>query len=96
MVRSLLKGPYVAEHLLKKVEYKNTLPINSSDRHKPIRTWSRRSVIIPIMIGLTFEIHNGKDFIKLLVQDSMLGHKLGEFSPTRKRVKRPTSATKKK
>jgi len=89
MSRSLLKGPYVAEHLMKKVEKKLSLPAADNERYKPIRTWSRQSTIVPKMVGLTFEIYNGKTFIKLLVQDNMLGHKLGEFSPTRKLPKHP-------
>jgi small subunit ribosomal protein S19 len=90
-MRSLSKGPYIAESLLKKVEQKNQLPVNDSQRYKPIRTWSRRSVIVPKMIGFSFEIHNGKSFEKLLVQDNMLGHKLGEFAPTRKYPKHPVN-----
>lgn len=89
MTRSFLKGPYVAEHLMKKVEHKLSLSAGDTARYKPIRTWSRQSVIVPKMIGMTFEIHNGKSFAKLLVQDNMLGHKLGEFAPTRVMPKHP-------
>ena len=78
MGRSLRKGPYVAHHLLAKV-----------DKHKaegssrPIKTWSRGSMITPAMIGCTFEVHNGKKFIGVFVSENMVGHKLGEFAPTR-------------
>ena len=78
MPRSVKKGPFVDIHLLKKVE---ELRSNNSD--KPIKTWSRRSTIIPQMIGLTFLVHNGKKHIPVHITDSMIGHKLGEFSPTR-------------
>ncbi len=74
MARSLKKGPFVDHHLLKKV---------TSGIKKPIKTWSRRSMIIPEMIGLTFEVHNGKKFISVFVSENMVGHRLGEFSPTR-------------
>lgn len=74
MARSLKKGPFVDHHLIKKVE---------SGPKKPIKTWSRRSMIIPEMIGLTFEVHNGKKFISVFVSENMVGHRLGEFSPTR-------------
>lgn len=76
MSRSLKKGPFIDEHLEKKVranKNKNTI----------IKTWSRRSIISPEMIGLTFEVHNGKSFNKVYVSEGMVGHKLGEFSPTR-------------
>jgi|SRR3972149_9179792 len=79
MARSSKKGPFVDENLLKKV----TTMRNSGDA-RPIRTWSRASAISPEMVGVTFEVHNGKDFIKVFVTESMVGHKLGEFSLTRK------------
>ncbi len=78
MPRSLKKGPFVEEKLLKKV----TRMIEGGDK-KPIKTWSRRSTIIPEFIGFTFAVHNGKKFIPVYVTDNMVGHKLGEFSPTR-------------
>ncbi|MCB0332475.1 MAG: 30S ribosomal protein S19 [Bdellovibrionales bacterium] len=78
MARSLKKGPFVDDHLLKWVDRAK------SGQHKgPIKTWSRRSTIIPDMIGLTFAVHNGKKFVPVFVTDNMVGHKLGEFSPTR-------------
>jgi small subunit ribosomal protein S19 len=78
MGRSLKKGPFVAERLLEKIRKKT--PGDKS----PIKTWYRNSTITPEMIGVTFEVHNGKTFIKVFVSDDMVGHKLGEFSPTRK------------
>ncbi len=78
MGRSLRKGPFVDHHLLKKVEKSN-----SEGSKKPIKTWSRRSMIIPDMIGHTFEVHNGRKFITVFVSENMVGHRLGEFSPTR-------------
>lgn len=78
MARSLRKGPFVDEKLLKKV-----LEVKSSKGSKVIKTWSRRSTIIPDFIGLTFAVHNGKKFIPVFVTEEMVGHKLGEFSPTR-------------
>lgn len=78
MPRSLKKGPFVAAHLLKKVE-----AAVASGTKKPIKTWSRASMIIPNMIGLTIAVHNGKQHIPVLISDNMVGHKLGEFSPTR-------------
>lgn len=78
MPRSIKKGPFVDQHLLDKV----TSSSPSGDR-KIIKTWSRRSMIIPEMIGLTFSVHNGKKFIPVYVTENMVGHKLGEFSPTR-------------
>jgi len=77
MSRSLKKGIYVEEKLMRKVEKALT-----GDR-KPIKTWSRRSTIVPQMVGLTFEVYNGKKHIPFFVTESMVGHKLGEFSPTR-------------
>jgi small subunit ribosomal protein S19 len=76
--RSLKKGPYVEPKLLKKVQ---TL-IDTGDK-KMIKTWSRRSTVIPEFIGFTFAVHNGKKFIPVYVTENMVGHKLGEFSPTR-------------
>ena len=78
MPRSLKKGPFVDEHLMKWVNRAK------DGSHKgPIKTWSRRSTIIPEMIGLSFAVYNGKKFLPILVTDNMVGHKLGEFSPTR-------------
>lgn len=78
MPRSLKKGPFIDSHLLKWVERAK------NGQHKgPIKTWSRRSMISPDMIGLTFAVHNGKKFVPVYVTDNMVGHKLGEFSPTR-------------
>ncbi|MBU0462828.1 MAG: 30S ribosomal protein S19 [Proteobacteria bacterium] len=78
MPRSLKKGPYIAPHLFKKV-----LEAGKSTRNKVIKTWSRRSTIFPEMVGVTFAVHNGKKFIPVFVSENMVGHKLGEFSPTR-------------
>ena len=78
MPRSLKKGPYVDAKLQKKVEKAN----QTSDK-KVIKTWSRRSTVTPDFIGLTFAVHNGKKFIPVFVSENMVGHKLGEFAPTR-------------
>ncbi len=78
MSRSVWKGPFVEKSILKKVE-----EARASGKNTVIKTWSRRSTILPNMIGLTFGVHNGKKFIPVLVTDQMIGHKLGEFSPTR-------------
>ena len=78
MARSLKKGPFVDGHLLKKIDEATT----SGDK-KVIRTWSRRSTIIPEAVGLTFAVHNGKKFIAVFVTENMVGHKFGEFAPTR-------------
>jgi small subunit ribosomal protein S19 len=78
MPRSLKKGPFIDDKVLKKVE---TAQANKSN--KVIKTWSRRSTIIPEMVGLTLAIHNGKKFIPVFITENMVGHKLGEFSPTR-------------
>ncbi len=78
MSRSLKKGPFVDDHLLKKV-----LSAQESGSKKVIKTWSRRSVILPEFVGLTFAVHNGKKFVPVYVTEDMIGHKLGEFSPTR-------------
>lgn len=81
MTRSLKKGLYVDERLIKKIQN-----MKAGDR-TPIKTWSRASVISPEMVGFTFGVHNGKDFIPVLIAEEMVGHKLGEFSPTRKFVR---------
>jgi small subunit ribosomal protein S19 len=78
MPRSLKKGPYIASELLKKV-----LEANKVKTNKVIKTWSRRSTIFPEMVGITFAVHNGRKFIPVFVSENMVGHKLGEFSPTR-------------
>jgi len=80
-MRSLKKGPYVDERLLKKIEGKKPSALGV------IKTWARRSDISPEMVGFTFGVHNGKNHIDVLVTEDMVGHKLGEFSPTRKFVK---------
>lgn len=78
MPRSLKKGPYVDSRLLLKVD-----EIRSNKNNKVIKTWSRRSTIIPDMVGVTIAIHNGRKFIPVFITENMVGHKLGEFSPTR-------------
>jgi small subunit ribosomal protein S19 len=78
MGRSLRKGPFVDHHLLNKV-----MKQNEADKKQTIKTWSRRSMIIPEMVGHTFDVHNGKKFISVFVSENMVGHRLGEFSPTR-------------
>lgn len=78
MPRSLKKGPFVDNHLLAKVE----LAASNNDR-RPIKTWSRRSLIVPGMVGLTIAVHNGRQHIPLLISENMVGHKLGEFAATR-------------
>jgi len=78
MPRSLKKGPFVDDHLMVKV-----VKQNRDGTKKTIKTWSRRSMIIPEMIGHTFDVHNGRKFISVFVTETMVGHKLGEFSPTR-------------
>ena len=78
MPRSIKKGPFVDLHLLKKVE-----SAIEGNKKEPIKTWSRRSTILPNMIGMTFLVHNGKKHIPVYISDGMVGHKLGEFSPTR-------------
>ena len=79
MARSLKKGPFIDESLAKKVE-----KVNAAEKKEVIKTWSRRSTIFPTFIGLTFAVHNGKDFIPVYVTEDMVGHKMGEFVPTRK------------
>ena len=76
MPRSLKKGPFVDHHLQKKVE-------TAANNKKPIKTWSRRSMVLPDMVGFTIAVHNGKNHIPVLVNENMVGHKLGEFAPTR-------------
>ncbi|MEZ5814751.1 MAG: 30S ribosomal protein S19 [Alphaproteobacteria bacterium] len=78
MARSVWKGPFVEKSLLKKVE-----EARKAGKNTVIKTWSRRSTILPNMIGLTFGVHNGKKFIPVVISDQMIGHKLGEFAPTR-------------
>ena len=78
MARAVWKGPFVDRHLLKKVEEART-----GGSKSVIKTWSRRSTILPNFVGLTFGVHNGNKFIPVLVTDQMIGHKLGEFAPTR-------------
>lgn len=78
MARSLKKGPFIDGHLAKKVD---TAVAEKSK--KPIKTWSRRSTIYPNFVGLTFQVHQGKEFINVYVTEDMVGHKLGEFAPTR-------------
>ena len=77
MARSLKKGPFVDHHLVKKVE------AAGSNTKKPIKTWSRRSTVLPEMIGFTIAVHNGKNHIPVLINENMIGHKLGEFALTR-------------
>ncbi len=78
MPRSLKKGPFVDDHLMKKV-----LAASSTMDKRPIKTWSRRSMIVPLMVGLTINVHNGRQHIPLHVSENMVGHRLGEFAPTR-------------
>ena len=78
MPRSIKKGPFLDLHLIKKVQ----VALDTNNK-RPIKTWSRRSMIIPDMIGLTIAIHNGRQHVPVLISDNMIGHKLGEFAPTR-------------
>ena len=78
MPRSLKKGPFIDLHLLKKVE----IAVEKNDR-RPIKTWSRRSMIVPDMVGLTLAVHNGRQHVPILINEEMVGHKLGEFAVTR-------------
>ena len=78
MSRSLKKGPFVDPKLMKKIN-----KVVESGEKKPIKTWSRRSTVIPEMVGLTFEVHSGRQHIPVYITESMVGHKLGEFAPTR-------------
>jgi len=75
--RSLKKGPFVDGHLMKKIQDQNV------DDRRPIKTWSRRSMVIPDMVGYTIAVHNGRRFMPVYVNENMVGHKLGEFAPTR-------------
>ncbi len=78
MARSIKKGPFIDHHLLKKIDH----AIEKSDK-KVIKTWSRRSTVLPESVGLTFAVHNGKKFVPVYVTENMIGHKFGEFAPTR-------------
>ena len=78
MARSIKKGPFVDEHLMKKV-----LKAQAENSHRAIQTWSRRSTIVPEMISLNIAVHNGRKFVPIYITDEMVGHKLGEFAPTR-------------
>ena len=78
MARSIKKGPYIDEKLLKKI-----MNMEKEGKKKVIKTWSRRSIIVPEFVGHTIAIHNGKQFIPVFISENMVGHKLGEFSPTR-------------
>lgn len=78
MPRSVKKGPFMDDHLLKKVKH-----LNETNDRTVIKTWSRRSTIVPEMVGHTISVHNGKKFIPIYITENMVGHKLGEFSPTR-------------
>lgn len=78
MARSIKKGPYVQDSLLRKIDLENV-----GGSRKVVKTWSRRSTIIPEFVGYTFAVHNGKKFIPVFVTENMVGHKLGEFAPTR-------------
>ena len=78
MARSVKKGPFVDAHLAAKVR-----EVNASGEKRVIKTWSRRSTIVPEMVGLTLAVHNGRKFIPVFISENMVGHKLGEFSPTR-------------
>ena len=78
MPRSLKKGPFIDLHLLKKIE----VAVEKNDR-KPVKTWSRRSMILPQMVGLTIAVHNGRQHVPVVINEDMVGHKLGEFSATR-------------
>lgn len=78
MGRSLKKGPFVDHHLMTKVD-----KLNKTGKKNVVKTWSRRSMILPDMVGHTFDVHNGRKFITVFVSENMVGHRLGEFSPTR-------------
>ena len=78
MPRSIRKGPFVDHHLAAKVE-----AARAQNSRRPIRTWSRRSMIVPDMVGLTIAVHNGRQHVPVLITENMVGHKLGEFAPTR-------------
>ncbi len=78
MARSLKKGPFIDDHLLKKVD-----ALNARGEKRVIKTWSRRSTVVPEMVGHTIAVHNGRKFIPVYITENMVGHKLGEFAPTR-------------
>ena len=78
MSRSLKKGPYVEESLLRKVQ-----KMTAAGKKQPIKTWSRRSMVLPDFVGMTFAIHNGKQHLPIFITENMVGHRLGEFAPTR-------------
>jgi small subunit ribosomal protein S19 len=78
MPRSIKKGPFVDAHLMKKVE-----KASAANDRRPIKTWSRRSMILPDMVGLTIAVHNGRQHVPVLISENMVGHKLGEFAATR-------------
>ncbi|WP_414619439.1 30S ribosomal protein S19 [Calothrix sp. CCY 0018] len=78
MGRSLKKGPFIADHLLKKIDR-----LNENNKKEVIKTWSRASTILPMMVGHTIAVHNGKQHVPVFISDQMVGHKLGEFAPTR-------------
>lgn len=78
MGRSIIKGPYIAYHLLKKIN-----KLNASGKKEVVKTWSRASTILPIMIGHTIGVHNGQKHVPIFITDPLVGHKLGEFAPTR-------------
>lgn len=84
MARSIKKGPFVDHHLMEKVG-----KLINGNRKEVVKTWSRRSTIMPEFVGFTFAVHNGNKFIPVLVTDNMIGHKLGEFAPTRTFVAHP-------
>ncbi|MEB3286601.1 MAG: 30S ribosomal protein S19 [Vampirovibrionales bacterium] len=78
MPRSLKKGPFIDDHLLEKIEN-----LNESNKKEVVKTWSRRSMIVPLMLGHTIAVHNGQKHVPIYITDQMIGHKLGEFAPTR-------------
>lgn len=78
MSRSIKKGPFYDEHLVKKIQR-----LEASGNKRPIKTWSRRSMIMPEFVGHTFQVHNGRTFMQVFVSENMVGHRLGEFAPTR-------------
>ena len=78
MARSIKKGPFVDLHLMKKVE-----AVRATSDKRPVKTWSRRSTVLPEFVGLTIAVHNGKQHVPVYISENMVGHKLGEFSPTR-------------
>jgi len=82
MSRSLKKGPYVDPRVMKKVT-----AMKDGGKHQPIKTWSRACVISPEMVGTTFLVHNGKDFLNVFIEENMVGHRLGEFAPTKKFIR---------